>query len=255
MEEGLNNDIPQNGGPAENQSEGARIERLGPSLLERVTEALIFASDEPIIAAQIARIYSDVTGEEAPRRQEIEDAVVSLNASYDLLERSFRINNWAGGYRMATIPDVTAYVQVLHSDVRQRKLTRSLMETVAILAYRQPVPKSEVDFVRGVDCDYAIRKLLEYGIIDVVGRSESVGKPLLYGTTDRFLELFGLNSVSDLPNLRELEAILDDPAFQREKAKLLMTSGLHMTMSEDVPEVDSIQANPPESNAQSEQEI
>ncbi len=283
MEEGLNRDAPLNSGGADSEStgeysestgansegetassqgeqagsesDGARMERLGPSQLERVSEALIFASDEPITAAQIARIYSDVTGEEVPRRQEIEDAVISLNASYELSQRTYRINAWAGGYRMATIPVVSAFVKVLNSGARQRKLTRSLMETLAILSYRQPVPKSEVDFVRGVDCDYALRKLLEYGIIDVVGRSESVGRPLLYGTTDRFLELFGLNSLSDLPNLRELEAILDDPAFQKERAKLLMTSGLQMSVPEDDREIEPTDLNLPDTDGQGEKEI
>lgn len=105
------------------------------------------------------------------------------------------------------------------------------MESLAILAYRQPVSRSELEFVRGVDCDYAIRKLLEFGLIDVVGRSERVGRPLLYGTTDRFLELFGLHTLDELPNLRELESILDDPAFQKEKAKLLMTTAVQLPLA------------------------
>jgi segregation and condensation protein B len=99
------------------------------------------------------------------------------------------------------------------------------METLAILAYRQPVTKPEVDFVRGVDSDYAVRRLLDLGLVDVRGRADSVGRPLLYGTTDRFLELFGLNALGDLPNLREIESILDDPSFHRERARLLMKAG------------------------------
>ena len=106
------------------------------------------------------------------------------------------------------------------------------MESLAILAYRQPVSRSELEFVRGVDCDYAIRKLLEFGLIDVVGRSERVGRPLLYGTTERFLELFGLHTLDELPNLRELESILDDPAFQKEKAKLLMTTAVQLPLTQ-----------------------
>jgi len=118
------------------------------------------------------------------------------------------------------------YVQALQSQTHTKRITRSLMETIAILAYRQPVTKSEIEIVRGVSCDYALRRLLEYRLIDVVGRAESIGRPLLYSTTDRFLDLFGLNAVSDLPNLREIEDILDDPAFQKDRAKLMMTSGL-----------------------------
>jgi segregation and condensation protein B len=97
-----------------------------------------------------------------------------------------------------------------------------------------------LEFVRGVDCDYAIRKLIEYGLINVVGRSETIGRPLLYGTTDRFLELFGLGSLTDLPNLRELESILDDPAFQKEKARLLMTTAVQLPLNiEKTSESDS----------------
>lgn len=219
-------------------ADGARVERLGPTHLEKVTEALVFAAEEPITAVLIARVYSDVSGEDMPEKEAIEEAVVNINTAYEKSDRSFRINSWAGGYRMATVSEVAAYVQTLHTEAQPRKLTRSLMETVAILAYRQPVTKSELDFVRGVDSDYSLRRLLEYGIIDVVGRSEAIGRPLLYGTTDRFLELFGLNSVSDLPNLRELEALLDDPAFQKERVKLLMTSGLQMAVKEEVESQD-----------------
>lgn len=214
--------------------DGARVERLGPTHVERVTEALIFAAEEPITAALIARVYSDITGEDLLEKAAIEEAVANINAAYEVSDRSFRINAWAGGYRMATVTEVAPYVQSLLTEAQPRKLTRSLMETVAILAYRQPVTKSEIDFVRGVDSDYSLRRLLEYGIIDVVGRSDAIGRPLLYGTTDRFLELFGLNSVTDLPNLRELEAILDDPAFQKERVKMLMTSGLQMAVKEEV---------------------
>jgi len=138
-----------------------------------------------------------------------------------------------GGYRFATIPDVAGYVQALFATDRQRRLSRTLMESLAILAYRQPVTRSEIEFVRGVDCDYALRKLLEYGLIDVTGRADTVGRPLVYGTTDRFLELFGLNSLSDLPTLRELESLLDDPAFQKEKARMLMTTGIQLPITEE----------------------
>ena len=95
------------------------------------------------------------------------------------------------------------------------------MEALAVIAYRQPVTRPEVDFIRGVNSDYAIRKLLEMELVDVEGRADSLGRPLLYGTTDLFLEQFGLNSLEDLPTLREVEELLDDPSFDEERAKLL----------------------------------
>jgi segregation and condensation protein B len=110
------------------------------------------------------------------------------------------------------------------------------METLAILTYKQPASKPEIDYVRGVDSDYALRRLLDVGLVDVVGRSDSVGRPLLYGTTARFLEEFGLSALDDLPNLREIEELLDDPAFNKERARLLMLSGLDMPMPSAAPE-------------------
>ena len=97
------------------------------------------------------------------------------------------------------------------------------METLAVIAYKQPVTKPEIDFVRGVNADYALRKLLETRFVAVVGRDESVGRPLLYGTTNAFLEQFGLSSVDDLPRPREIDELLEDPAFTRERAELLAT--------------------------------
>ncbi|GMQ81527.1 MAG: SMC-Scp complex subunit ScpB [Rhodothermia bacterium] len=211
----------------------SHVEGIGPSLLDKVIEALVFAADEPTTRAVIASIYSEVSGHELPSPSDIDESVERINDYYEAADRAFRIREWAGGLRMASVPEMAPYIQTLKSQDQRKRITRSLMETVAILAYRQPVAKSEIESVRGVNCDYAIRRLLEHGLIDVIGRSEGIGRALLYGTTDRFLELFGLNAVSDLPNLREIEEILADPAFQNERAKLLMTSGLDSLSSEE----------------------
>ncbi|WP_457654199.1 SMC-Scp complex subunit ScpB [Rhodocaloribacter sp.] len=194
--------------------------------LGRVAEALIFAADEPVTARRIAEVFAEVSGEPPPSEAEVEDVVAGLNAAYEATERVFRIHAWGGGFRMATVPSVAPYVNALFHETRRRKLSRSLMETLAVIAYRQPATKPEVDHVRGVDSDYALRRLLELGLVDVIGRSDSVGRPLLYGTTRRFLERFGLHTLDDLPNLREVEELLNDPAFNRERARLLMERGL-----------------------------
>ena len=199
---------------------------VGSTRLEQVVEALVFAAEHPITGTRVGEIYGEVTGQDRPSESEVEHAVLTLNERYSEQDRPLRIEGWSGGYRMATIPEVAPYLKELFREQKRRRLSRSLLETLAILAYRQPVTKPELEFVRGVDCDYAVRRLLELGIVDVMGRSESVGRPLLYGTTARFLELFGLNALGDLPNLREIETILDDPAFHRERALLLMKKGL-----------------------------
>jgi segregation and condensation protein B len=122
---------------------------------------------------------------------------------------------------MATRDSLSPFVRALFVGEQETSLSRSLLETLAVVAYRQPVTRPEVDFIRGVNSDYAIRKLLEMNLVDVNGRADTLGRPLLYGTTDRFLEQFGLEGTDDLPTLREVKDILDDPAFDEERAKLL----------------------------------
>lgn len=194
--------------------------------LERIAEALIYASGEPVAAEDIARTVADVSGVAGPTAEEIDRAVDRLNARYEDAESALRIHRWGGGFNMATTSDLSPYLKSHFDPERQMRLTRSLMETLAILAYRQPVTKPEIDFVRGVDSEYALRRLLEIGLVDVVGRADSVGRPLLYGTTPRFLQEFGLDDLESLPRLREIEELLGDPNFSRERAKLLALEGL-----------------------------
>lgn len=201
------------------------------STLRMAVEALIFAAEESLSAKVLAEAYAEATGNTRPDDKKVDEIIVSLNDELRETGRPFTIEKWGGGYRFTTRSEMAPFIKALLVTDRQRKLSRTLMESIAILAYRQPTSRSELEFVRGVDCDYAIRKLMEYGLVNVVGRAETVGRPLLYGTTDRFLELFGLRSLTDLPNLRELESILDDPAFQKEKARLLMTTAVQLPLN------------------------
>ncbi len=192
-----------------------------PAEAARAVEALIFAADQPVPAARIGSAYAEVTGGEPLEEEHVQKAVDQLNAAYTAAGRAFRIHAWAGGYRMATEPALAPYVQALYAGDPSVRLSRSLMETLAVVAYRQPVTRPEIDFIRGVSADYAVRKLMEYGLIDVEGRSDALGRPLLYATTGRFLEQFGLAALDELPTLREIEELLDDPHFNRERAELL----------------------------------
>lgn len=191
-----------------------------------IIEALIFSANDPVDASKLCKVFAEVSGGDTIKSAEVYEIVKSLNDQYASSGRAFRIFEWAGGFRLATQPEYAPYVKSLHEIDSQRKLSRSLIETLAIVAYKQPVTKPEIDFVRGVDSDYAVRRLMELDLVDVIGRSESVGKPLLYGTTKDFLEKFGLNDIESLPSLREIEDLLDDPAFNRERAELLMSKGL-----------------------------
>lgn len=189
--------------------------------LEEAVEALVFAADDPVSPSQIAYIYAEVTEQPTPSDDDVEQAVDRLNAEYAATQRTLRIERWSGGFRMATDPSMAAFIKRLFVEETTVTLSRSLLETLSVVAYKQPATRSEVEFVRGVNSSYALRKLLDLELLDVTGRAEAIGRPLLYGTTDRFLEQFGLNTLDDLPTLRDVRDLLDDPDFDRERAQLL----------------------------------
>ncbi|NNE48142.1 MAG: SMC-Scp complex subunit ScpB [Rhodothermales bacterium] len=201
--------------------------------LAMMTEALIFGADEPVGTETIVDVFVRVRGGSRPTIAEVEAAVDRLNAGFEAGGRCVRIYEWAEGYRMATTPEVAPYLKVFLDQKMTRRLSRSLLETLAVVAYKQPVTKPEVDFVRGVDSDYGLRKLMELDMVDVIGRSDAVGRPLLYGTSRTFLEKFAMKGLDDLPNLREVEELLNDPSFNTERARLLLRDSL-MGLESDV---------------------
>ena len=215
---------------------------------DQAVEALVFASDVPLRAEDLVRAYGDVTGAEHTP-DEADEAIERLNGAYRESGRAFRIHAWGGGYRMATIEPMAPFVQSLFAHENERRMSRSLLETLAVVAYKQPVTKPEVDHVRGVSSDYALRQLLDRGLVQIDGRSESVGRPLLYTTTDLFLDQFGLASLAALPQPREIEDILADPTFNRERARLLAELGSPDTVA-DASTDDPDTADKPESHGE-----
>jgi len=187
-----------------------------------IIESLIFAADEPVSAERLIEVVSDISGTRPVKKKDILKAVDFLNEEYSKTGRAFQVNMWAGGYRLATLSEYAPFIRNL-LQTSKRKLSRSLVETLAILSYRQPATKPEIDFIRGVDSDHALRRLLELEFIELMGRKDTPGRPLLYGTTDLFLEKFGLADLKSLPNLREIEDLLADPDFDKERAQLMMT--------------------------------
>lgn len=194
--------------------------RITSDVFDQAVEALVFASDVALRSEDVARCYGEVTGADVSP-DDVDAAVDRLNAAYRAEGRAFRIRHWAGGLRMATIDEVAPFVRALFEEDVTRRMSRSLLETLAVIAYKQPVTKPEVDHVRGVSSDYAVRQLLDRDFVTIAGRGEGIGRPLLYATTERFLEQFGLRALTDLPKPREIAEILADPAFTRERAKLL----------------------------------
>lgn len=172
----------------------------------RILEALVLSAPEPLPAGRLASALPGAT----PAL--VQELVGELNAEYEAQERGFEIHHVAGGYQMRTRPDLAEYIRALQPR-RAVRLSRAALETLAVVAYRQPVTRAEVEHVRGVDAGAVIRTLLERDLVRIAGHREIAGRPMLYATTRRFLEVFGLASLEDLPTLRELDELLPpDPA-------------------------------------------
>lgn len=189
-----------------------------------VIESLIFSSDDSLSADEIIRAVKSIDGEDVEiSKNDIENVVNQLNEQYISNENSFRIIRIANGYIFATLETFAKYVGFLSSERAKRRLSQAALETLSIIAYKQPITKPELESIRGVNSDYILTTLLEKNLITIKGRAETVGRPLLYGTTDEFLKYFGLNNLSDLPKPRELDEIMQDEDFIEQKRKIMMS--------------------------------
>jgi segregation and condensation protein B len=166
-------------------------------------EALIFASEQGINPDEIQQLMQLVSG--LPIEQEqVLGALNEIKKKYDNADLAINLVELNGGYQFLTKKIYHPVITQLHIQRSKKKLSRSSMETLAIIAYRQPVTKLEIEQIRGVNCDYTIQKLLEKELIIITGKAETVGKPILYGTSGLFMDYFGINSIADLPQLKEL---------------------------------------------------
>lgn len=168
-----------------------------------IAEALILASAHPIPVARLAKLIPRCTPSKAKA------LVDSLNADYVAQQRSFEICEVAGGYQMRTHPEFASYLQKLQQ-TRPLRLSNAALETLSVVAYRQPVTRAEVEQVRGVDAGPVMRSLLERKLVKIAGHREVPGRPMLYATSKRFLEVFGLADLEDLPTLRDLEELVPE---------------------------------------------
>jgi segregation and condensation protein B len=167
-----------------------------------IIESLILSSPEPLPAQKIAGLVDGLSA------GEIDQVIDDLNEKYVNNDLSFRIRRIAGGYQFYIIEDYARHVEELFTRRRNIRLTRAALETLAIVSYRQPVTKIDIELIRGVASDSVLHTLLERKLITIAGRAETVGKPLLYKTTDEFLQFFNLNSLNDLPRMEEIEELL-----------------------------------------------
>ena len=168
----------------------------------RVIEALILASPEPVQAARLAEIVPDCTAGDT------KDLVNELNTEYQKQDRSFEIWEVAGGYQIRTRAEFSGYVQQLQKQ-RPLRLSRAALDSLSIVAYKQPVTRAEIEDIRGVDAGAVLKGLLDRRLLRIVGHREVPGRPMLYGTTRRFLEVFGLESLKGMPSLRELRELAE----------------------------------------------
>ncbi len=188
-----------------------------------VIEALIFSSDEPITSGEIIKAVKGLDGDEVQITQkDIDDCINEMNKKYEESNLSFRVLNIANGYLFATNKEYAKYVGFLSSEKSKRRLSQAALETLSIIAYKQPITKPELETIRGVNSDYILSTLLEKKLITITGRAESIGRPLLYSTTDEFLKYFALSKISDLPKPRELNEIMQDEDFIEQKRKIMM---------------------------------
>ncbi|MFA5553919.1 MAG: SMC-Scp complex subunit ScpB [Phycisphaerae bacterium] len=183
---------------AAEQTQDAQIDDEPEPTIESVVEAILFAGDEPLTMTRLISIVETTT-------KQVKDAIDSLNEKYKSNNNAFRIEQIAGGYQMLTLSKYNVWLKKLLRARSDGKLSPAALETLAIIAYKQPIIRADLEAIRGVAAGEMIRSLMYKGLVKIVGRAEVLGRPMLYGTTKKFLEVFGLNSLKDLPKIEELK--------------------------------------------------
>lgn len=191
--------------------------------LDQIIESIIFVSDQPVTVRFLHQVLTqqEASTKESEEEQEeqltqglttkeIEAALQTLLTKYQDISYPFEIKKVSGGYQFYTKRAFYPFVRKAVVNKNKRKLTRSALETLSIVAYKQPITKAEVEFIRGVNCDYSIQKLLEKNLLSIIGRADAPGRPLLYSTSPFFMEYFGIADMTELPKLKEFEEMQED---------------------------------------------
>lgn len=183
--------------------EGEQAPSCEPGEIIAPVEAMLVSADRPLKPAALVDALSAHLGRQLSAGL-IEQAVGLLNAQYDEHGRAFRIEHVSGGYRLMTRAEHAPVVAAMHRSRATSRLSKPALETLAIIAYRQPITRAELEAIRGVACGEVVRTLMDRRLVKITGRAEELGRPMLYGTTRQFLDTFGLASVKDLPKPEEL---------------------------------------------------
>ena len=200
--------------------------------LNKIVEALLFASREPVDSKKIAKIIRKVSKREEADQElcsvkytEIDEVIEKLNKGYHRKKSPYLIQERSTGWRIYTRIDYASYIRELFPDQKPTRLSAPALETLAIVAYRQPITKAAIEAVRGVNVDGVLQSLIERGLVSIAGRSDLPGKPFLYETSRNFLEHFGIKDVEDLPNSAELRSVdLPQPESEKENDEQLSLS-------------------------------
>jgi segregation and condensation protein B len=206
---------------AETASIADAAQTIAERELKAILESLLFVSPEPLSAVRLVSVLGDVT------KAEVERTLRSLGEELEQEGRGIRLVEVAGGYRLVTKQEYAPWIKRLDKAKSATKLSRSALESLAIIAYKQPLVRSEIEEIRGVETSGVVRTLLERKLVRIVGRKEVPGRPIMYGTTKFFLEHFGLNDLSQLPPLREFKEL-----GEAEQALLPMDEALPVTVDE-----------------------
>jgi segregation and condensation protein B len=170
-------------------------------------EALIFASDKPLSTLELVDLINNALGfiEDKATLEQVESAIEAIREKYDSEFYAFEMKESGGGWQFLTKKEFHKTIAQLNADKYLKKLSTAALETLSIIAYKQPITKSEIENIRGVNCDYAVQKLLEKELVIIAGRKEdAVGKPLIYTTSKSFMDYFGINSADELPKIKEV---------------------------------------------------
>ncbi len=192
--------------------------------LKPIVEALVFASDSPVSVERLQETLEDVDA------ATIAEVITALNQDYAASERSFFIRMVGGGYHISTRPEFNTWIKKLFFGRQKYRLTQASMETLAIIAFKQPISRVDIAQIRGVNSDAVVGSLMERKLVTIVGRSEGVGRPLLYGTTPEFLKYFGINDLSELPKPREIEELFGKEGLPDEVAQLLAETDKQLSL-------------------------
>ncbi|MGA2091220.1 MAG: SMC-Scp complex subunit ScpB [Endomicrobiales bacterium] len=221
--------------------------------VKRIVEALLFAADQPIPEKEFNSILGEIVS-----GLKIDQLIEELSAELDKNASPIEIKFVAGGWQMATRKEFSSWIRRLYREKTTLKLSNSALETLSVIAYKQPITRSDIEEIRGVECGGVLETILERGLVKIIGRKETIGRPLLYGTTQEFLKHFGLGHLSELPSIEDVasgENILakteDTPElpFNGESADMPPVETTSVTIEHDVAEPEDTCAVTPTENS------